>query len=313
LKKMRNGRAGAGDLPPEMDRMSHLRFGFDPLALDEDTADRLLTGSLHPADAPPGYGDVARVVQAALVPVSLEGEQAAVEAMQMAMAESPASERRKNVLTKLLSAKAAAIVATGLISMTGAAAATGTLPEPVQHAADHIASTVGVDLPSSPDRPKVSDDTETPDASTGEADTGAPKTDSPATPAAVAPACPDGVENHGQAVSTVAHEKGDDHGAIVSAMAKSDCGKPEHSAPSSVPAAAPTSPTTEVHHSGHDGDRSSPSTTEVEHHDSTTTTLATEEHHDSPTTTVVSSEEHHGGDASTTTSTTAGSGDSGRK
>jgi hypothetical protein len=304
LKKMRNGRAGAGDLPPEMDRMSHLRFGFDPLALDEDTADRLLTGSLHPADAPPGYGDVARVVQAALVPVSLEGEQAAVEAMQMAMAESPASERRKNVLTKLLSAKAAAIVATGLISMTGAAAATGTLPEPVQHAADHIASTVGVDLPSSPDRPKVSDDTEAPDApETDATETEAPKATAPTAPS-VAPTCPDGVENHGQAVSTVAHEKGDDHGATVSAMAKSDCGKPEHSAPASAPAAAPTSTTTEARHS----DRGS------EHHDTTTTTPTTEvEHQDSPTTTVVSNEEHHDGDASTTTSTTTGSDDSGRK
>ncbi|MDQ1396165.1 MAG: hypothetical protein QOG64_1424, partial [Acidimicrobiaceae bacterium] len=154
---MRNARAGGGDLPGEMDRLSHLRFGFDALALDDDTADRLLSGSLHPADTPRGYAEVARVMQAAISPVSLHGEKAAVEAMQAAMAESPVPERRTNVITKLLSAKAAAIAVTSLISMTGAAAATGSLPQPVQHAADHIASTVGVDLPTPPARPKVED------------------------------------------------------------------------------------------------------------------------------------------------------------
>jgi len=40
--------------------------------------------------------------------------------------------------------------------------------------------------------------------------------------------CPEGVSNHGEAVSTVAKDKstvGAEHGAAVSAMAKSDCGK----------------------------------------------------------------------------------------
>jgi hypothetical protein len=40
--------------------------------------------------------------------------------------------------------------------------------------------------------------------------------------------CPDDVANHGEAVSEVAHDKtnvGAEHGAAVSAMAQSDCGK----------------------------------------------------------------------------------------
>jgi hypothetical protein len=138
-----------------MARRSHLRFGFDPLALDEDTADRLLSGTVPPADAPPGYGEVARVVQAAVAPVLLEGEAAMVAAMQAEMATSPKPERRKNVLTKLLTAKAAAIAITGTLSMTGAAAATGSLPAPAQEVANHVASTVGVDLPAPAERPHV--------------------------------------------------------------------------------------------------------------------------------------------------------------
>jgi hypothetical protein len=34
----------------------------DPLALDQGTADRLLAGTLDPADAPPAYAEVARVL-----------------------------------------------------------------------------------------------------------------------------------------------------------------------------------------------------------------------------------------------------------
>jgi hypothetical protein len=40
--------------------------------------------------------------------------------------------------------------------------------------------------------------------------------------------CPDGVTNHGEAVSQVAHDhsvQGAEHGQAVSEMAKSDCGK----------------------------------------------------------------------------------------
>jgi hypothetical protein len=40
--------------------------------LDDDTAERLLAGRLHPEDAPPGYAEVARVLRAAAGPPSPE-------------------------------------------------------------------------------------------------------------------------------------------------------------------------------------------------------------------------------------------------
>ena len=39
--------------------------GVDILALDEETAERLLAGDLHPAQAPPGYAKVAVLLAAA--------------------------------------------------------------------------------------------------------------------------------------------------------------------------------------------------------------------------------------------------------
>jgi hypothetical protein len=49
--------------------------------LDDDTAERLLAGRLHPEDAPPGYAEVARVLRAAAAPPSpeeLAGREAAL-------------------------------------------------------------------------------------------------------------------------------------------------------------------------------------------------------------------------------------------
>jgi hypothetical protein len=49
--------------------------------LDDDTAERLLAGHVHPEDAPPGYAEVARVLQAAAGPPAREelaGEEAAL-------------------------------------------------------------------------------------------------------------------------------------------------------------------------------------------------------------------------------------------
>jgi hypothetical protein len=62
--------------PPEMpDDPSH------PLPLDDDTAQRLLAGRLHPEDAPPGYASVASLLRAAAGPPSVEelaGQEAAM-------------------------------------------------------------------------------------------------------------------------------------------------------------------------------------------------------------------------------------------
>jgi hypothetical protein len=55
--------------------------GADIVALDEETAERLLAGDLHPAQAPPGYAGVAVLLAAAAAtpsPDELAGQAAAL-------------------------------------------------------------------------------------------------------------------------------------------------------------------------------------------------------------------------------------------
>jgi len=121
--------------------------------LDDDSTARMLQGSVHPDDAPPGYGAVAGLLAAAARPVPVDDDVAAatVSAMVEAIREgarTPQTSRRKSMLTKLLAGKAA-LAALGVVALTasGAAAATGSLPTPVQNVVSGAASHVGVDLP----------------------------------------------------------------------------------------------------------------------------------------------------------------------
>lgn len=65
--------------------------------------------------------------------------------------------RRKTLIGKLITAKALAVV--GALALTGgvAAAATGTLPDPIQDTAANVADVVGVDIPKSNHGADVSD------------------------------------------------------------------------------------------------------------------------------------------------------------
>jgi hypothetical protein len=74
---------GADDVfPAEMpDHPSHPLGPPTMVPLDDDTAERLLAGRLHPEDAPPGYAEVARLLRAAAGPPSqdeLAGQEAAM-------------------------------------------------------------------------------------------------------------------------------------------------------------------------------------------------------------------------------------------
>jgi hypothetical protein len=124
------------------------------LALDEGTAERLLIGRLDPADAPPGYTPVAALLAALSAPPDTEelAGQAAVLAVFAAAARSRPvgmrllTPRRSRVLTKLLTAKAAA-AALGVLMTGGVAAATGNLPAPAQQAAHALLGGAGVPAP----------------------------------------------------------------------------------------------------------------------------------------------------------------------
>ena len=124
--------------------------------LDEDSAARLLQGLVHPDDAPPGYGSVARLLSSAarlpLLPVDEDEAAGTVLAMvetirDAAPASAPQASQRRPMLAKLLAGKALAAVAVVGLTATGAAAANGSLPDRVQGVVSDAVGAVGVNIP----------------------------------------------------------------------------------------------------------------------------------------------------------------------
>ena len=120
----------------------------DPLALDEDTVEQLLTGALRPGQAPPGYAEAAQLLAAAAAaptPGELAGQEAALAELRAvararpAAATGPASPRRRRRRTGL----AVVVVVGALVTGGAAGAATGHLPGPVREAARSILGTGG--------------------------------------------------------------------------------------------------------------------------------------------------------------------------
>ena len=143
----------------EMRRPTRPRHGFDPLALDDLSVDRLLTGTLVPASAPPGYARVAELLAATVAaptPRELAG-QASVLAEVRAVARTrssvalagPARPPRRRRRAGLAVVVVVGALATGGVA---AAAATGHLPEPVRQAARSILASGGE--PATPEPPE---------------------------------------------------------------------------------------------------------------------------------------------------------------
>jgi hypothetical protein len=129
----------------------------DPLALDGDTAERLLDGDLSPDQAPPGYAEVAAVLAATVaapVPAELAGQEAA-------LAELRAVTRPRRVAVARRVGKAGRrrrvglVVAVAVGALTGgvAAAATGQLPTPIRDAARSIITTGAAAIPNPSPKP----------------------------------------------------------------------------------------------------------------------------------------------------------------
>jgi hypothetical protein len=115
-----------------------------PPGVDDETADRLVAGRLDPADAPPGYAAVARLVAAATAPPTTEelaGAPAAVARFAAAARSGSPSRasipRRAGVPRRLLTIKAAAAVLVAALTIGGVAAAAGVFPGPAQPAVDN--------------------------------------------------------------------------------------------------------------------------------------------------------------------------------
>jgi hypothetical protein len=134
----------------------------DPLALDEETVERLLAGDLPPSQVPPGYAQVAALLAATRAeptPEELAGESevlAELRAVTRPRRAAAARGRRVARAPRRRWAGLAAVALVGALVTGGAAlAAGGNLPAPVRDAARSILGTVGggaePTTPTSPD------------------------------------------------------------------------------------------------------------------------------------------------------------------
>jgi hypothetical protein len=118
----------------------------DPLALDEDLAERLLDGDLRPDQAPAGYAEVAALLAATVAapsPAELAGQEAvlaelrAVTRARRAIPRGSGRPGRRRRVGLLVAVAVCALSTTGI-----AAATTGTLPDPLRDTARRIFATL---------------------------------------------------------------------------------------------------------------------------------------------------------------------------
>jgi hypothetical protein len=136
------------------------------LWLDKDTLDRLLAGGIDADDAPPGYSEVARVLQAAVQ--ASDPDELVHEAMHVALAmvllnqpssaSTPSNGRSRKMSSKSHRMKVGGLVVVGaLVGSTGLAAA-GVLPDAAHDAVSNVFDRVGITIPASGDHPATSGD-----------------------------------------------------------------------------------------------------------------------------------------------------------
>jgi hypothetical protein len=128
----------------------------DPLAVDDDTLERLLTGGLPPAQAPSGYAEVARLLAAAVAapsPGELAGQAAALAELRAVTRARAAAggwrAARADTRRRRRTGLAVVVVAGALAAGGVAGAATGHLPGQVREAARTILATGGGEPPAS--------------------------------------------------------------------------------------------------------------------------------------------------------------------
>lgn len=126
------------------------------VTLDANTSDRLLAGALAPADAPPGYADVAWLLE--VLSAQPTADELAREAEHVAMVATvvlsssgtPVSPPKRSFVPFALSRRriAAVLIAAALVCTAGTASA-GILPGAAQDIASAILGKVGISVPDS--------------------------------------------------------------------------------------------------------------------------------------------------------------------
>jgi hypothetical protein len=175
----------------------------DPLALDEETVERLLVGDLPPSQVPPGYARVAALLAATTAPPT--PEELAGQAEVLAELRAVTRPRRAGAHTRRAGAHtrraarpprrrwaglAAAALVGALVTGGAAAAATGNLPGPVRDVARNILDTAGGAGPGTATMPAPASHASTPgsiQAGQSTRPTGATGSGSATTGAAAAP------------------------------------------------------------------------------------------------------------------------------
>jgi hypothetical protein len=161
-------------MEPDDASSAEMRRGLpDPPPLDEETVERLLAGDLPPAVAPPGYAEVAAVLEAAVAPPApeeLAGGQAVLaelravtRARAAATATRPVASSRRRRRVGL----AAVAVVGALVTGGAAGAATGHLPASMRDAARTIVDAVGGGEPSTPTHAGAPPPSATPSSASG--------------------------------------------------------------------------------------------------------------------------------------------------
>ncbi len=125
------------------------------LPFDDHGMNALLDGRVVADDAPPGFQDVARLIQVARLPATpdeLAGQDHVVAILAAAVnggagLSGSVDEGKRPMLTKLVTTKLAAVAAAAALIGGGAAAATGSLPTSLQSVVSRGLSSVGISVP----------------------------------------------------------------------------------------------------------------------------------------------------------------------
>jgi hypothetical protein len=133
---------------------SDMDYEMQPLPLDSDTADRLLAGRVAPQDAPPGYGPVVRLLEAASAEASAEELEQGIEAVpaiatvvRSSRHAGSGSLRRVSMPFALTRVRLAAAAFAAAFASTAGLASAGSLPGAAQDVASNMLAKVGISVP----------------------------------------------------------------------------------------------------------------------------------------------------------------------
>jgi hypothetical protein len=121
----------------------------DDTSLDPGTGERLLSGTVDPGDAPPGYQRVSETLAAAAAPARPDELADTGAVAELAGIAARRRERRRATRAWSRLGRLAALTAAALVALGGVGAANGSLPGRAQAVAHDVLDSIGVTVPNS--------------------------------------------------------------------------------------------------------------------------------------------------------------------